>query len=171
MDKQFLDKDKKIIVVDNFFTDDEFEYCKYVIKLSKWNKDHEWIPKFNNRYTVIYQDILIDAKERVNSIFDGEFNFSPFIEMFKLNVGDIFEEHIDTPVNPQGNKDARAAIVYLNDDFEGGELYYPNLGITHKPKANQLVSHVTNDINYLHGVTPVSKNNRYFFNIYGWKNE
>jgi hypothetical protein len=46
------------------------------------------------------------------------------------------------------------SLFYYNEDFEGGELYYPQHAKKTIPKAGLAVLH-PGDINYLHGVTPV----------------
>lgn len=52
------------------------------------------------------------------------------------------------------------SLLYYNDDFEGGELYYPQHDIVVKPKPGLAVAH-PGDINYLHGVKMVTKGERY----------
>lgn len=52
------------------------------------------------------------------------------------------------------------SLFYYNDDFEGGELYYPDHGITIKPEPGLAVFH-PGDINYLHGVKMVTSGERY----------
>ena len=39
-------------------------------------------------------------------------------------------------------------VIYYNDDYEGGEIEYAELGIVHKPKARSLILHGGN---ILHG--------------------
>jgi hypothetical protein len=46
------------------------------------------------------------------------------------------------------------SIIYWNDDFEGGQFYYPDHGIELEIEAGMAVAH-PGDINYLHGVKPV----------------
>lgn len=46
------------------------------------------------------------------------------------------------------------AIVYLNDDYEGGEFYFPYLGLTLKPKPGDIVFFPANYLG-THGVAPV----------------
>lgn len=53
-----------------------------------------------------------------------------------------------------------ASLVYLNDDYEGGEIYFPNQNLQFKPAAGSLVF-FPGDINYLHGVTTVEHGIRY----------
>jgi len=52
------------------------------------------------------------------------------------------------------------SLIYYNDDFEGGELYYPDYDLIIKPKPGLAVAH-PGDINYLHGVKPVIFGERY----------
>jgi len=60
------------------------------------------------------------------------------------------------------------SLFYINDDYHGGELFYPQHYLKIKPRAGMAVSH-PGDINYLHGVTPVLSNIRWvipaFFSV------
>jgi hypothetical protein len=53
-----------------------------------------------------------------------------------------------------------AGLFYLNDDYEGGELYFPNQGIQFKPKRGSAYF-FPGDMNYIHGVTPIESGIRY----------
>lgn len=53
-----------------------------------------------------------------------------------------------------------AGLFYINDDYEGGELYFPNQGIQFKPKAGSAYF-FPGDMNYIHGVTPIKSGIRY----------
>lgn len=53
-----------------------------------------------------------------------------------------------------------ASLFYLNDDYSGGELYFPIQGITIKPKAGAAYF-FPGDMNFVHGVTEVSGSDRY----------
>jgi hypothetical protein len=52
------------------------------------------------------------------------------------------------------------SLFYYNDDFEGGELYYPQHNITIKPEPGMAVFH-PGDIHYLHGVSMITEGLRY----------
>lgn len=52
------------------------------------------------------------------------------------------------------------SLFYWNDDFEGGELYYPQHDIVVKPKPGLAVVH-PGDIHYLHGVKPIISGERF----------
>lgn len=53
-----------------------------------------------------------------------------------------------------------AGLFYLNDDYEGGELYFPNQGIQFKPKPGGAYF-FPGDMNYIHGVTRIESGIRY----------
>jgi predicted 2-oxoglutarate/Fe(II)-dependent dioxygenase YbiX len=53
-----------------------------------------------------------------------------------------------------------AGLFYINDDYEGGELYFPGQGIQFKPKAGAAYF-FPGDKNYIHGVTEIKSGIRY----------
>jgi hypothetical protein len=65
-----------------------------------------------------------------------------------------------------------AGLFYLNDEYEGGELYFPNQEIQFKPKAGAAYF-FPGDLNYIHGVTEIKSGIRYvipfFFTILSHK--
>lgn len=56
-------------------------------------------------------------------------------------------------------------IIYLNDDFEGGELFFPDFNFQFRPKPGMLVIFPGNT-HYLHGVTKVTGSTRYTCSIW-----
>lgn len=53
-----------------------------------------------------------------------------------------------------------ASLFYLNDDYSGGELYFPKQDIQFKPKMGAAYF-FPGDMNYIHGVTEVVSGIRY----------
>lgn len=53
-----------------------------------------------------------------------------------------------------------ASLFYLNDDYEGGELYFPLQNIQFKPKKGAAYF-FPGDMNYIHGVTEIKNSIRY----------
>jgi hypothetical protein len=78
-------------------------------------------------------------------------------------VGGHMNLHCDGTfiANPDLSTDF-SAVYYVNDDYEGGELVIPVIGVKIKPKANSLIlwSHVWHE-DMAHGVLPVTKGERY----------
>jgi hypothetical protein len=53
-----------------------------------------------------------------------------------------------------------SSLFYLNDDYEGGELYFPKQGVKFKPKKGAAYF-FPGDMQYIHGVTEVKGGIRY----------
>jgi len=53
-----------------------------------------------------------------------------------------------------------ASLFYINDDYEGGELYFPNQKVQIKPKKGAAYF-FPGDMNYVHGVTEVRNSVRF----------
>lgn len=55
----------------------------------------------------------------------------------KYRTGDFFKPHVDQSSSREkfGSVRTDTFIVYLNDDFEGGETFFPNYSISIKPKS------------------------------------
>lgn len=70
------------------------------------------------------------------------------------DMSDSKEEH------PKFKNRFIGSIVYLNDDFTGGETYYPQHNFKITPKRGTLAVHL-GDNNHRHGVTKVEGNVRY----------
>jgi len=56
-------------------------------------------------------------------------------------------------------------LIYLNDDYEGGELEFPDWGCTFKPKAGTVIA-FPSYIEFSHRVHPVTKGER--FSLVSW---
>ena len=69
------------------------------------------------------------------------------------------KQNVDGSPNSYPENDI-ASLVYINDDYEGGQIYFPNQNLQFKPASGSLVF-FPGDINYLHGVTEVTKGIRY----------
>jgi predicted 2-oxoglutarate/Fe(II)-dependent dioxygenase YbiX len=55
-------------------------------------------------------------------------------------------------------------VLYLNDDYEGGEINYPKLNLSIKPKARSLIIHPAGEP---HGAMPVTLGNtRYILSVF-----
>lgn len=56
-------------------------------------------------------------------------------------------------------------LVYLNSDFEGGELIFPDYGLVIKPKAGDMLMFPSGH-QYSHHVTPVTDGTRWYFSTF-----
>jgi hypothetical protein len=80
----------------------------------------------------------------------------------RLQVGSKMNEHVDNyNASTELRKSMLTATLYLNDNFTGGELYYPRLNIDYIPKRGSLVVHPGFEEIYRHGVREVGTADRY----------
>lgn len=56
-------------------------------------------------------------------------------------------------------------VTYINDDYEGGELVFPNHGVTIKPKAGSLVMFPSQEP-YIHQAMPIKSGYKYIYNTH-----
>ena len=78
------------------------------------------------------------------------------------------EEKIEIPNSMQAQSEIfpnmwsghLSTIVYLNDDYDGGEIYFPRLNYSIKPKRGMLIS-FPGSLYYIHGVKENLAGNRY----------
>ena len=68
--------------------------------------------------------------------------------------------HWDNQDNKTNKKIQVSLVFYWNDDFTGGDLVFPNLGIKYTPKAGDMVCLPPNEL-WSHEVQPVVTGIRY----------
>lgn len=84
------------------------------------------------------------------------------IPIKKWNVGMSMGPHCD---NFDGHSNLSFSIVlYLNDDYEGGEINFPNQNIKIKPKPGSLIMFPSHQP-FIHEVLPVTSGSRYMVPI------
>lgn len=79
-------------------------------------------------------------------------------QLAKYEPGSHIRAHNDTATEFSAR--CVSALLYLNDDFHGGELVFPRLEISHRTHAGEMVLFPSE---YLHAVTPVVSGIRYCF--------
>lgn len=126
--------------VEDFLT---IEERQMLLKFALNAKDKDWEAKGryqNEKPLDIGKENLQFFYERIKPLF---LNYeksmaSGGIQRFK--PGMLMHPHID---NLEGKDSGTqfGVVSYINDDFIGGEINYPTLGLTIKPKAGSLICH------------------------------
>jgi hypothetical protein len=91
---------------------------------------------------------------RIKKIFEGVIEINEYClvgTMQRQYEGVPLAEHVDNHTDPSL---VYAAVVYINDDYEGGEVYFSRFGLSFKPKAGSLLIFPTSD-EWSHGVAEV----------------
>jgi len=113
----------------------------------------------------ILDTVFMLAYKKCIELYDVE--LYPFqnkrIPLIKFEKNYKMNEHADTTGD-------LAAIYYLNDDYEGGEINFMDHGLKIKPKANSFITFPSNS-DYWHEVLENSGKERYsatyWFKFYG----
>jgi D-mannonate dehydratase len=142
------------MIIKNFLTEEE---CR--ILLDEAQTSDKWKPQ--NKDTGIFilssinHNILINIYKRVSELFEKPLHTQMIRMIHKTDKDSFWEEHSD---NSGGNNIKYGVVIYLNDNFEGGQLVYPESNYTIKPERGMLVYHAGDKI---HGVSKVESGIRY----------
>jgi hypothetical protein len=160
---------KNIYVIDNFLPDKEYQTLSNFVN----NSDHiPWIqePWTTERIPVeampedsveILKKIFKTARLDCISYYDIEVDSDLMGQYFltKWRKGSNMKPHIDTDAQKHQHI---VCMYYINDNYEGGEIFFPDYDLKIKPKSNSLVMFPGNE-NYVHGVLEVLEGFRYTF--------
>ena len=112
--------------------------------------------------------LMRDAQRRVTERLRSFYQltmpvFADTVQLVRWREGMHMPSHADR-ANPDGRPHGMpfrdfASIVYLNDGYEGGELYFPRLDLTVKPAAGMLLA-FTGGWHHEHGVLKVTSGER-----------
>ncbi len=152
-----------IYEIEEFITLDQqkniLSYCKGLDEDKWWNSGIVDKEGFFNGKTSFEENIKLfdDIYQKINSLFSSLEYTNP-LNLHRHLDGHFMSPHLDwhegkTPHIRYG------LVLYYNDDYQGGALNYPNLGIIHKPKARSLLIH---GARILHGTTRSIGPARYF---------
>ena len=88
------------------------------------------------------------------------FSLDSSYSFLRYQEGHFCGEHVDHSLHTEGPARVVSAIMYPNDDYEGGEIIFPRQEITLKPEAGSMVMFPSN-WTHPHGVLEVTKGTRY----------
>jgi hypothetical protein len=100
-------------------------------------------------------DRYFEARRIDKSAYDLNIDRIPIKEWYE---GQYMGPHFD---GQDGNANlAFSLVAYLNDDYEGGEIHFPNQNITLKPKAGSLIIFPSQEP-FIHEVKTITSGTRY----------
>ena len=145
-----------IYEVENFLTEDEL--CALLLSASE-----EGFVEYNIGNNV--KDLIGDSvkvassiSDKIISYFENAQSQTPIKNIRRLKKGEYMDIHIDGGYPNVKKKIVFGIAIYLNDNFDGGELNYPDLNISIKPKACNMVIH---ESHIAHKVLTVNSGVRY----------
>jgi hypothetical protein len=155
-----------IYEIEDFVSEDEQFYVINQIE-SLDQKYWEPLNKEHYEFDFWYGKVLDPMGQGLdNFVYDGIYKrcrgiFDSVLDLTGINVArytkyDALGEHRDYWKYDEDYHIRYGLVIYWNDDYEGGEIQYRELGLTHKPKARSLLIHGGN---ILHGTLPVKSDN------------
>jgi hypothetical protein len=163
MFNNFISKDQcnSLLKITDISSQSDWDFYKESINDSKneWDDrilDFKKIKKFNE-FNIIFNNIFLKVQSTLNECYEANFNYTDMSAIYRTRPEEKMNVHYD-----QGGdqKIKYGAVLYLNDNYDGGQIYYPNVGIEIKPSAGSLVVHPSNK-KYSHGVKAVKNGIRY----------
>ncbi|HWB33951.1 MAG TPA: 2OG-Fe(II) oxygenase [Candidatus Paceibacterota bacterium] len=110
------------------------------------------------------------VRDFLNPFFNVQIKDSEMPQFLIYHPGGHYRPHIDGEAlfnDGSGKLSWRrnvdrdiSLVVYLNQDFEGGDIVFPKQAITIKPRAGMLLAFPSSH-HFLHGVNPVLSGTRY----------
>lgn len=172
-----------IVVIDNFIEEKDIfkiqEFCSTLntfkdIPNDNWDNrvcDNEILSRISPEVDNILKEYQAKHKKIIENFFNVELHDNvPSIVIWREGDGQsphADKEQIDGSPNPYPENDI-ASLFYLNDDYLGGEIYFPVQKIQLKMKAGSAVF-FPGDRFYQHGVTAVESGKRFtcpaFWNV------
>ena len=133
-----------------------FKRTNLVLPLSieTLNTSNPLLQKIHNSYHSLLLETSIGYSQQFG--IEEEIFFEGY-NVLKYSGGQEYQAHYD------GGPDTKrymSPILYLNDDYEGGEIEFVNFGLKIKPKANTLMIFPANYA-YTHIAHPVTKGTKY----------
>jgi hypothetical protein len=168
--KNYIELSNNIYVYKNFMNQLECENLyKYCISLpeNSWNfiSKHKW---FDNKVSAPTDELLFLYK-RISDLIYPTHKMLPSLNLRRLKQGqdmylhsDSLQDNNKSNYNSQNHTIEYGIVAYINDDYSGGEIFYPNKDLEYKPMAGDLVIHGSQK-DCEHGVKKVISGTRYCY--------
>ena len=140
------------LIIDNFLSKRE---CDFLINFYKSNKKNSFL--FRNRYTLDLNEnnfmvsFLAKKLQRTSKLFNSKIDW---FQLIKWPINSKQNLHFDT----SSDQTTLSSIIYLNENFIGGQTYYEDNTII-QPVIGRALFFDGNF--YKHGVKKVKKDVRY----------
>ena len=145
------EKDHKVLLDYIKVTDSWEEQPWKAMVIVSENLPEEIIEILNRIFELAYKKSVELYDIEINHFNKSGLNLTKFVKDFYL------VPHVDT-LSSEGNH--IASVYYINDDYAGGEINFPDHKLEIKPKPNSLIIFPGNE-NYVHAVNEIIENDRY----------
>ena len=132
----------------------------------------KWIALPINLVENLFKTIFLTHETILKPIYNTSIKTIEPPQFLRYDINDHYDKHNDSEsyVNNRLTRVCErdiSLLVYLNDDYEGGELEFTKLQLTIKPKKGMLITFPSYE-DFEHKVHPVTNGVRY--NLVSWIN-
>jgi Rps23 Pro-64 3,4-dihydroxylase Tpa1-like proline 4-hydroxylase len=139
-----------------------YGYSKMILSETVKNKSNS--PKLNQKVLYTVNTLKMAAEMCYNQYINQHTSLDPakyqldvsYLPVRKWNANSYMGPHSDSSY--EHSNLAFTTVTYLNENYEGGELYFPDHNITIKPKAGSLIMFPAS---FVHQVKPILSGVRY----------
>jgi len=125
------------------------------MSITNFGRVNSDIRAVNNQFFDLCHSAVLSYTKHFN--ITQKIFYKETLNMLKYQTGEEYKAHYD---GATGSRRSISPIVYLNDDYTGGELEFVNFGITIKPEKGLLVIFPSN-FPYTHIAHPVKTGTKY----------
>ena len=158
---------REAFYIKNFLQEEEIEMLMKEISMAteddwwygsrEYAKTHDYAIGWSDRNLVPKNEkILKNIDNKCSNLFENKYKTAGIHAIHRMYPGSSLIMHHDSG-GPTADL-VNAIVIYLNDDFNGGELVYPKDNYILKPEKGMLVSHPGTE-DYWHGVNEVLPGN------------
>jgi predicted 2-oxoglutarate/Fe(II)-dependent dioxygenase YbiX len=135
---------------------------------SQTHSDHrqtKWLTLPPNIHSLLYQSFHQIYSEHLKPIYQEPIKHVEPPQFLRYDVDEHYDCHNDSESWVNGRlarvveRDV-SVLLYLNDDYEGGQIEFTQLGLTLKPKRGMLLA-FPSYLEFEHKVHPVTRGTRY----------
>lgn len=161
----------RIKIIPNFITDED---CATAIKMiDKFDSKHK-LEEFNANMDVMvvpenipdgvaiikkYSDKILEVQREHHGFLPPLYTTEGWLSLWEAGNG----AGVHTDAHDEYEFLIFACVIYLNDssEYDGGEIYFPNQGLSYAPKKGDAVIFPCGGQEYVHGVTEIIYGRRY----------
>ena len=126
----------------------------------------EWNPKSKESLHLIKK-----YSKKILDVYDLEYDLYPHIVILvKYEPGSFVPLHTDI-MDEKCIEDKLSLVLYFNDDYVGGDIYFPKLGKQNHPERGTALSYESDNPNFDHGTNKVEKGSKYILAFCFTKNK
>ena len=172
MELEIQESHPGIWIIDNLLST---EYCNDIINLVdglEFKKAHQYEKGRKNfevdfENNILYDDLLDAIKPYKfifgKSVFSIHKFFSTFAA-FKYLKGNFITPLADAPVDIANEKTSITFLIYLNDDFSGGETFFNNQGVSILPATGRALFFLQEKV-MMHEAKPILEGVKYILRL------